>query len=185
MTRFALIGTVMLLISGTRACPLWAWEFNRSGIISSQSIVKCISDRLQEELVDPAEIQVTCQHGVVKLNGEIACEDLHHRVVEIASHMFGVVEIDDQLLLRDKSKPVTAAEVVERLAVNNALAETVARHLRRASLVGFGIQIECRGGVITLIGKVDDISAQRLAAEVTKAVPGVHSVTNNLTLRDK
>ncbi|MEX3899146.1 BON domain-containing protein [Paraburkholderia sp. JPY432] len=68
-------------------------------------------------------------------------------------------------------------------AADRKLGRDVRRALSRAQ--GFNVSnvfVRARGGAVTLTGSVPESGMIQQAADVTKGVPGVTSVTNKLTL---
>lgn len=70
-------------------------------------------------------------------------------------------------------------------AVNEKLANDVAKALRSARLVGYDIQVECRNGEATLLGEVPTAQQRALASKATEAVPGVRMVHNQLAVKQQ
>lgn len=68
-------------------------------------------------------------------------------------------------------------------AVNQKTANDIAKALRAARLNGYNIEVEYKGGVATLIGEVPTAQQRDMAAQVTRQVPGVKSVANQLAVK--
>jgi osmotically-inducible protein OsmY len=68
-------------------------------------------------------------------------------------------------------------------AGNQKTANDIAKALRAARLNGYNIEVEYKGGVATLIGEVPTAQQRDMAAQVTRQVPGVKSVTNQLSVK--
>jgi osmotically-inducible protein OsmY len=65
---------------------------------------------------------------------------------------------------------------------NQELAVRVAKALRQARLVGYDIQVECRNGEITLLGRIPNLDQKAHAEKATAEVQGVSSVLNQLQI---
>ena len=65
---------------------------------------------------------------------------------------------------------------------NQKIAEQVAKNLRAAKLKGFDIEIEVRGGVCRLMGRIVDASQKRKATAAAEKVKGVRRVDNQLQI---
>jgi osmotically-inducible protein OsmY len=81
------------------------------------------------------------------------------------------------------SKP--AASETDAKAINQRTANDIAKALRAAKLSGYNIEVEYKGGVATLIGEVPTAQQRDMAAHVTEQVPGVRSVSNQLTCKQE
>lgn len=68
------------------------------------------------------------------------------------------------------SDSVITAHVKARLAANQGLSS-------------FDIHVKTRGGIVTLTGKVDSKSAEKLAAQVAGKTDGVRIVVDKLTVK--
>ena len=69
-----------------------------------------------------------------------------------------------------------------KAAVNQDLAERVARAMRKAKLNGYDIEIDVRDGVVTLDGYVLGVEQRASAAKAAASVAGVKGVNNRLKI---
>ena len=67
-----------------------------------------------------------------------------------------------------------------KAAVNQELAEKIAKAMRKAKLNGYDIEIDVRDGAVTLDGSVNSIEQRRAAAKAAGSVPGVTGINNRL-----
>lgn len=81
---------------------------------------------------------------------------------------------------RDSKQP---ASETDAKAINQRTANDIAKALRAARLSGYNIEVEFKGGVATLIGEVPTAQQRDTASQVTEQVPGVRSVSNQLTVK--
>ncbi|CAG4889884.1 BON domain-containing protein [Paraburkholderia gardini] len=68
---------------------------------------------------------------------------------------------------------------------NRALSKKVLHALSKGGVATPGINIIAKGGAVTLAGFVTDASHIDKATEIAKTVPGVTSVKNALTVKEK
>src|SRR5262245_30660555 len=61
---------------------------------------------------------------------------------------------------------------------NQQVADGIGAALRKANFEGSDIEVEFRGGVATLAGKVSDPAQKERATHIVQSVPGVKSVNN-------
>jgi osmotically-inducible protein OsmY len=79
-----------------------------------------------------------------------------------------------------------AAESGKATPADKKLARDVRKALSKAPNFNVSnVFVKARGGLVTLSGSVSDGPQLQQAAEVTKGVPGVTSVSNHLTLYTK
>ncbi len=76
----------------------------------------------------------------------------------------------------------SAAEPDAKTA-NQKTANDIAKALRAARLNGYNIEVEYKNGAATLIGDVPTAQQRDMAAQVTRQVPGVKSVINQLGVK--
>ncbi len=86
------------------------------------------------------------------------------------------------LFSSDNQKP---ASEPDSKAYNEKVAQDIAKALRNARLTGYKIEVEYRGGVATLLGSVPTAQQRDMAAQVTRQVPGVKSVANQLAIKQE
>ena len=99
----------------------------------------------------------------------------------IASHAFAQSA--------DEAASVDRAAIIRVSSTSDAdreLSRSVRRALSRTpGLVVSGIHVQARDGAVQLTGNVPRRAQIQQAGDVTKAVPGVTSVSNRLTLRTR
>jgi len=71
------------------------------------------------------------------------------------------------------------SRTAERQA-NQQKAEQVAQALKQARLNGYDLEVEVRGDIVKLDGKVRDVTHRALAERVSKQVTGINRIQNNL-----
>ncbi len=65
---------------------------------------------------------------------------------------------------------------------NQAMANKIATALKASQLKGKGVQLQFEKGVCTISGEVADAQQKQMASQVISSVPGVTSVSNQLTV---
>jgi hypothetical protein len=71
-----------------------------------------------------------------------------------------------------------------RAAINQELADKVAKALRSSKLNGYDIEIDVRDGVVILDGFVSVVDQRIAATKAARGVPGVTAVNNRLRIGD-
>ena len=130
-----------------------------------------------DERVKGTQVSVdTMKGGVVHLRGKVDSAEAKTAAGEIAKGIEGVQSVQNDLQVVDPGtrKMVNANDKDIEKAVE-------ARLSRDAQLKSVDVRIDA--GVVTLTGEVPNITAAAKASEMARAVPGVKSVKNELTVR--
>ena len=104
------------------------------------------------------------EQGVVHLSGALRTEEAKHATEKVAGGVAGVWEVESALL---------AASVV-------AVADALGRDPRTTRAL---IDVACLGGSVTLCGQVRTAAEKAAAVEVTRGVPGVAAVLDELEIQ--
>jgi hyperosmotically inducible protein len=130
-----------------------------------------------DERVKGTQVSVdTMKGGVVHLRGKVDSAEARAAAEQIAANIEGVksVKNDLQVVAPSARKMVAARDADIDRAVQKRLAADA--QLRR-------VDVRTDAGVVTLTGEVPSIVAAARASEMVRAVPGVKSVKNELTVR--
>lgn len=95
--------------------------------------------------------------------------------------------LDSPQLRLGQSPATTVARPARKTkaAVNQELAEKIAKALRNSKLNGYDIDIDVRDGVVILSGFITAVEQREAATKAVRAVPGVVSVNNRLRIGEK
>jgi hyperosmotically inducible periplasmic protein len=137
-----------------------------------------------------SHVEVKSVHqGAVLLAGRAATLSAHLRAIEAAHDVDGVrsvaseIESPDQLADAEiwREADVAAAPAGARAAVSDAWLTSAAKvRLLAAEVSAFDVNVDTRGGVVTLFGTVGSETEKRAAESTVKQVDGVSSVRNEL-----
>lgn len=126
------------------------------------------------------QIHVMTTNNVVVLRGKVDSDSAKQAAEEIAKMLDGVKTVQNNLqvvvpskreLVEAKDEAITA-QVREKIANDS--------HLNRSD-----IAVQTNAGVVSLTGEVEDILASADASWTAWFVPGVKSVKNDLTVKEK
>ena len=126
------------------------------------------------------QIDVETTQGVVMLRGKVDSDAAKHAAEDIAKGLDGVKSVKNDLeviapsqreAVEDKDETITA-HVKEHIAKDSALKNA-------------GIAVQTNAGVVSLTGEVRDIMTSANASWTAWQVPGVKSVKNDLTVKEK
>lgn len=125
-----------------------------------------------EATVRPAGIGVTVRHGIVTLLGRVEALCERWAAERAARDVSGVRAVVNELTL-GRDRPARAP----------LLAEAVARALAWTVDVPSAIKVIVWDGFVTVSGTVDRVEQRNAAERAVRAVPGVVSVFNAITVR--
>lgn len=117
-----------------------------------------------------AGVTATVAAGVVTLTGRVASEDQRVAAFDAVARLRGVRDVCDQVVVGWTSGAVNLGQRVSSALERDAL------------LRGSRIQVVAHGAEITLHGRVHTLAERREAEEVTRRVPGVAHVADDLEL---
>ena len=126
------------------------------------------------------QIDVDTTQGVVMLRGKVDSDAAKHAAADIAKMLDGVKSVKNDLEVVAPAK----REAVEDK--DDAITTRVKEHIAKdAHLKGTGIAVQTNAGVVSLTGEVKDIMTSANASWTVWFVPGVKSVKNDLTVKEK
>ncbi len=130
--------------------------------------------------VKGSEINVSTSHGTVMIRGKVDTKAAKQAAESIAKDMAGVKKVKNELQVvapanreatDDKDEAITS-RVNEKMASEGKLKDA-------------GIKVQVNAGVVSLIGEVPDLATSAHASSSAWRVPGVKSVKNDLTVKEK
>lgn len=130
--------------------------------------------------VKGSEIKIETTQGLVMIRGKVDSDAVKQTAEGIAKGIDGVKSVKNELqvvapskreAMDDKDDAITA-RVNEQIAKDS--------HLKKA-----GIHAQTNGGVVSLTGEVQDLMTSAQASWTAWQVPGVKSVKNDLTVKEK
>jgi len=169
-------------VSGAQSKPAEAPKETEGGIgqatkdswITSKTKMALVADKRTKA----RQINVETQAGIVTLRGKVATAQERGAAEEIAKGVSGVKSVNNtlQVVPAAQRKTVDVKDtdvkktVVERLGTD--------QQLKTAD-----IEVRADNGMVTLTGTVPDARAKARAVELTRKVPGVRGVRNELRLK--
>ncbi|MBP2847325.1 molecular chaperone OsmY [Dickeya oryzae] len=135
---------------------------------------------LKDETLDSNDISVSTHDGVVTLSGFIASQEMATGAVKIATQTEGVKSVSDQLQVKDDSGTQSMSAYARDLLTTSTIK---AKLLADDIVPSRHIKVVTQSGVVLLTGQVaNHVQAERAEA-IVKAVSGVKSVKNELTVK--
>jgi osmotically-inducible protein OsmY len=129
----------------------------------------------RDRRIDETEVGVEVDRGVVTLTGMVSTWAKRLAAEEAAHRVAGVLDVANDVEVRIPECDATA---------DTEIARAVRRALRWNALVPHErVRSTVSDGWVTLAGDVDTWTEREDAARVVASVPGVHGVTDEMTVR--
>jgi len=126
------------------------------------------------------QIDVETTNGQVMLRGKVDSDSAKQSAEEITKGLDGVKTVKNDL---EVVAPATRDAVEDK---DEAITTRVKEHIAMDSrLKKADISVQTNAGVVSLTGEVMDIMTSANASWTTRQVPGVKSVKNDLTVKEK
>ena len=130
--------------------------------------------------VKGSEINVETTQGLVMIRGKVDSDAAKQAAEGIAKGIDGVKSVKNDLQVIAPSKREAIDDKDE--AITTRVNEQIAKD---SSLRKAGIQAQTNAGVVSLSGEVQDLMTSAQASWTAWQVPGVKSVKNDLTVKEK
>ncbi|MBZ0113467.1 MAG: BON domain-containing protein [Thermoanaerobaculia bacterium] len=121
--------------------------------------------------VNPFEIDVDTNEGVVRLSGSVEEPGDRSEAVKLATNTQGVKRVINDITIGDS----TMSEHLDDAAITMKVKTKLAAD---PEINPFNIDVDCKDGVVTLSGRVAKIEASREAEKLARNTTGVRQVKN-------
>jgi hyperosmotically inducible periplasmic protein len=126
------------------------------------------------------QIEVETTKGVVMLRGKVDSDAAKHAAGDITKMVDGVKSVKNDLQVVAPSKREAVEDKDEAITARVKAHFAKDAHLKQAD-----IAVQTNAGVVSLTGEVRDLMTSANASWTAWFVPGVKSVKNDLTLKEK
>ncbi len=146
-----------------------------------------ITARVKAALIDhkdinSGDISVKTENKVVTLSGDVTSAEQKSQALSVAKEVKGVSHVNDKLTVHHKSSSETAT--LKGYAGDTAITSEVKAKLLADDIVpSRNVKVETNAGAVPLTGTVASAAQAERAAEIAKAVSGVKSVRNDLSVK--
>jgi hyperosmotically inducible periplasmic protein len=130
--------------------------------------------------VKGSEITVETTQGLVMIRGKVDTSAAKQAAEGIARGIDGVKSVKNELQVVAPSKREAIDDKDE--AITRRVKEQIAKD---ANLMKAGIHTQTNAGVVSLSGEVQDLVTSANASWIAWQLPGVKSVKNDLTVKEK
>lgn len=151
-----------------------------SGYISdSATTAKVKSALLEDKAIKSGDISVATTNGAVTLSGFVGSQEVATHAVQIAGKTEGVKSVSDKLQIKDNDTQSVGSYADDTVTTSSVKAKLLADDIVPSRKV----KVETHEGVVQLSGEVDNQAQAARAESIAKAVDGVKSVKNDLTVK--
>ena len=146
-----------------------------------------ITARVKAALIDhkdinSGDISVKTENKVVTLSGDVTSAEQKSQALSVAKEVKGISHVNDKLTVHHKSSSETAT--LKGYAGDTAITSEVKAKLLADDIVpSRNVKVETNAGAVHLTGTVTSAAQAERAAEIAKAVSGVKSVRNDLSVK--
>jgi osmotically-inducible protein OsmY len=135
-------------------------------------------------------INVDTLNGKVTLKGTVGSEGERRQAVTIARNTDGVKDVVDELRVQPSQTPATSgsdsskgAPAMDQTSDGWTTTRIQAKYFIDSDVKGREINVDTRGGVVTLEGTVESEAQKTEAEQIARETEGVKRVVNRLTVR--
>lgn len=150
-----------------------------SGYMDDSTITaKVKSALLDDKAIDSGDISVSTSKGVVTLTGFVPSQAVSAQAVAVATKTEGVHSVSDKLQIKDNATQSVGAYTDDAVITSSIKAKLLADKI----VPSRHVKVETQEGVVQLSGDVKSTAQSARAESLAKAVSGVKSVKNDLTV---
>ncbi|WP_312240926.1 molecular chaperone OsmY [Pantoea sp.] len=134
---------------------------------------------VDDETIKSTDISVETHQGVVTLSGFVASPEQSEKAVAVVKKVEGVKSVSDKLHVKESSE-----QSIKGYAGDTATTSEIKAKLLADDIVpSRNIKVETTNGVVQLTGTVENKAQSDRAESIAKAIEGVKSVKNDLTVK--
>jgi hyperosmotically inducible protein len=148
---------------------------------------KLLTTYTLNQYLNPFDIHVEVNNGVVTLSGKVDSGVEEDLAVEIAKGTTGVKEVQDELVVQSEAKAppneqTGYSQMVKDLTIT---AMVKSRLLWNRHIEGLYIDVDTNRGVVVLSGRIESAIKRDLAVQIAKNTSGVKKVVDRLEVTGK
>ncbi|KQN58034.1 molecular chaperone OsmY [Erwinia sp. E602] len=134
---------------------------------------------VDNEAIKSTDISVKTHDGVVTLSGFVTSQDQAELAVAAAKKVEGVKSVSDKLHVKDSTKATASGYAGDAATTTEIKAKLLADDI----VPSRNVKVETTNGVVQLSGSVKTEAQSERAEGIAKAIDGVKSVKNDLTVK--
>lgn len=134
---------------------------------------------VDNDAIKSTDISVVTHSGVVTLNGFVTSQEQAELAVAAAKKVEGVKSVSDKLHVKDSKKQTVSGYAGDTATTSEIKAKLLADDI----VPSRNVKVETTNGVVQLSGTVKTQAQSERAEGIAKAIEGVKSVKNDLTVK--
>ncbi|WP_337011740.1 molecular chaperone OsmY [Pantoea sp. AS142] len=134
---------------------------------------------VDDDAIKSTDISVKTHQGVVTLSGFVTSQDQAEKAVAVVQKIEGVKSVSDKLHVRDSKSSSVKGYAGDAATTSEIKAKLLADDL----VPSRNVKVETTDGVVQLSGHVATQAQSDRAESIAKAIEGVKSVKNDLTVK--
>ncbi|MBM7344534.1 molecular chaperone OsmY [Pantoea coffeiphila] len=134
---------------------------------------------VDDEAIKSTDISVKTHEGVVTLSGFVSSQDQAEKAVALAKGIEGVKSVSDKLHVKDSTKQSVSGYAGDAATTSEIKAKLLADDI----VPSRNVKVETTNGVVQLSGTVKTQAQSERAEGIAKAIDGVKSVKNDLSVK--
>ncbi|MGL9720754.1 molecular chaperone OsmY [Symbiopectobacterium sp.] len=150
-----------------------------SGYMDDSTITAKVKSALMDDkAIESGDISVSTTKGVVTLTGFVPSQAVAAQAVAVATKTEGVQSVSDKLQIKDNATQSVGSYTDDAVITSSIKAKLLADKI----VPSRHVKVETQEGVVQLSGNVKNTAQSARAESIAKAVSGVKSVKNDLTV---
>lgn len=134
---------------------------------------------VDDDAIKSTDISVKTHSGVVTLSGFVTSQDQAEKAVAVVQKIEGVKSVSDKLHVRDSKTSSVKGYAGDAATTSEIKAKLLADDI----VPSRNVKVETTDGVVQLSGHVATQAQSDRAESIAKAIEGVKSVKNDLTVK--
>ena len=134
---------------------------------------------VDNDAIKSTDISVKTHSGVVTLSGFVTSQDQAEKAVAVVQKIEGVKSVSDKLHVRDSKSSSVKGYAGDAATTSEIKAKLLADDI----VPSRNVKVETTDGVVQLSGHVASKAQSDRAESIAKAIEGVKSVKNDLTVK--
>lgn len=134
---------------------------------------------VDDDAIKSTDISVKTHSGVVTLSGFVTSQDQAEKAVAVVQKIEGVKSVSDKIHVRDSKSSSVKGYAGDAATTSEIKAKLLADDI----VPSRNVKVETTDGVVQLSGHVANQAQSDRAESIAKAIEGVKSVKNDLTVK--
>jgi len=137
------------------------------------------------EHLNPFDIQVDSENGIVTIDGAVPSEVQHDLALQIARDLGAVREVKDQLKVDSSQSTTLENDLFRTVEDANVTTRVQLQLLWNSQTGGLDIDVETNDGMVTLKGTASSAAERRAAERIALNTQGVREVENQIEIESE